>query len=432
MDSVQFDGTQLVNTTYTTRKAQHESMTNRDLDYMQLARDNGSILIQDRWGTKTIRLSGVLFGSSESDLESKIDSFKELFSRQEKNLDIDKGGTTRRYVATCTSFNFNRDYFNNTFAPWAAEFIVLSGDGKDTSTTTALDEYHLIADPVGTHSFTLSGSKSPQPTITLDGASLTYVKGIKFKNTDTGESITVTDDSDWDYNEVIINCEDKKVTLDGNEVDFYGSFPNFQIGTNNFEITAGEITCVQNYRDYSDIAAGTNTVNTTYHYAQSFEIPKDDDTFQAIELAISKTGSPGDLTWRIETDDNGEPSGTYASSSPTSEGTISAGDVQAGFRWITSYAEDSNETNNYENFSLEANTRYWLVLYAAGVDASNYYCIGYGGNASFENGKYLKSEDSGSSWTDQEKDLFFKILLGGRTATTNSLNVSVEYTKTYL
>jgi hypothetical protein len=93
----------------------------------------------ERYGAKTIKLQGTIKGSSQTDLESKVDAFKELFSRPQKNLEIDWSGGTRRYIATCQHHEFDRDYYHLSIVPWTAEFIAPSGVGQDTSTTEPSD-----------------------------------------------------------------------------------------------------------------------------------------------------------------------------------------------------------------------------------------------------------------------------------------------------
>ena len=124
--SIQFDSTELRNTTYIPRYVKHESATERELNILELARDNGSVLVSERRGIKRITLQGILTATSEAGLESAIDTFKELFSREQKNLDISWNGSTRRYVATCSVHTFDRDFFHLLFVPWTAEFIILT------------------------------------------------------------------------------------------------------------------------------------------------------------------------------------------------------------------------------------------------------------------------------------------------------------------
>ena len=98
-------------------------------------------------------------------------------------------------------------------------------------------------------------------------------------------------------------------------------------------------------------------------------VPYTDDTFQGVTFVADKTGAPGDITWRIETDNNGIPSGTLAHANATS--TVAAASVTGTRAYITDYAGSSGDV-----FTLQANTVYWLVIKAAAtLDGSNFYSI---------------------------------------------------------
>jgi len=433
--SVKYDSTEIVNTTYTPRFIKHDSATRRILTRLELARDDGSVLVSDRRGEKIIACQGYLAGTSESDLETKIDSFKELFSRQEKNLDILRpaGGTTRRYVATCTRHNFNRDHFHLLFVPWTAEFIVLSGEGKDTNETTAIDEVLTAVATPYTGSFSMLGSKPAKPTEIKMVLQQNWadIKGIQWENLDTEEKIIVTKDVNWNNgNYVKINCNDRSVqgTLGGLALDdlrFYGMFPTHLIGTNNYKITAGGIVCQQNYLASGSISSFFNINAPAKYRAQSFEIPYADDTFQGISIPVRKTGTPGNITWRIETDNNGEPSGVFADPAGPSDGTIAAGDVGAATAWLTSYS------NNL--WELSANTRYWLVLRTAGTSGADYYSFGYDFGAGYSKGFYSASDDTGTTWTpNKTRDFYFQLRFGGEPQAGSQIDLTVKYHKTYL
>ena len=157
--SIKFDGVEILTTTYIPRYVKHESAPERELTLLNLAREDGSVLVTEKYGTKTITLIGYLVGSSKSDLETKIDSFKELFSRKEKNLDIDWEAGTRRYVATCIRHNFDRDHFHLLFVPWTAEFVIAGGIGQDISLTVPInDVFYEVTTPISDN-FTMVGSK---------------------------------------------------------------------------------------------------------------------------------------------------------------------------------------------------------------------------------------------------------------------------------
>ena len=88
MTSVKFDSTEIVSTTYIPRFFKHESDPEIQINTADLARDDGSIIVSDRNGQKRILVQGILTASSQTNLETAIDTFKELFRRVGKNLDI--------------------------------------------------------------------------------------------------------------------------------------------------------------------------------------------------------------------------------------------------------------------------------------------------------------------------------------------------------
>lgn len=398
---------------------------------MPLAREDGDIFISERYGVKRINFTGVIVGSSESDLESKIDIFTELFSRVEKNLDITWNGGTRRYVATCVRHNFNRDFFHTNMVPWTAEFVVPSGVGKATSSTLALNEHAVTTTTPGTDSFTMIGSRPAHPLITLKGNSFTSkIRGIEYKNTDTGEKIVVTLNSSlWGTSSIYIDTDLKVVTSDiltspaSQLYTFYGVFPNFKIGTNNVQISVGGLVNQSTADTVAPTTSGISLSNAAYKAAQSFSVPYYNDTFQGIIAALEKVGTPGTLTWRIESDNGGIPSGTLAHANAT--GTIAHTDVGLTSAYITDYASAL--------YPLSANTTYWLVLSAASVDGSNYYNWYLSDSTDYTRGRGKRTFSG--AWTDNDlaatADFAFRVLYGGEPDTT-AVKHSVSYTPTYL
>lgn len=439
MATIKFDNTDILTTTNIVRYVKHESDPSRDLNTLQLTREDGEVLISERYNTKTISIKGILTAASQAALESAIDTMKELFSRIEKNLDVDWNSSTRRYVATCVDVKFDRDHFNLLFVPWEAEFLALKGTGEDTSETTVLNEHTItVTNPVA-DSFVLAGSAPPKPIITLKGANWSsVVKGVEYKNTDTGEKIVITRNKNWsgDYS-VIINCALKKVTDNiaavlYNEGIFYGIFPNFIIGTNNILVTAGGIVNQETSEngDFTYVGSGNNVETTNIRLAQSFSVPYADDTFKGVTMILSKTLTPGTITWRIETDDDGKPSGSLADANAT--GTIAVGDVSTSTGYVTDYSANL--------WTLEANVKYWLVISAAGVDGSNYYTWWQAPSVAtlykkYSRGNLLTSTDAGANWnvdgTDPLASFGFKIRYGGEPGVCDAKH-SVKYTKRYL
>lgn len=412
----------------------HETVTDRVLTALPLASEDGSILVADRRGVKIIILQGTLIASSQANLDAAIDSFNELLSRQEKNLDISWNGSTRRYVATCTKHTYDRDHYNTNAVPWTAEFTVFSGEGKDTSSTTALNAHSLTSTNPVADSFTMSGSKPAKPYITIHGANFSAVTcGIEYKNTDTGEKIIINKQSavaSTSY--FIIDCLSKKTYYSTDNVTlveypFYGVFPNFKIGTNNVQITCGSI---YNQTTLNSVAGGTTGVSygllaTTTYYAQSFTIPYTDGTFKGIDLEIARLGTPGNITVRIETDSNGSPSGTLVDANATISGSYST------FGIGTSVAVVAFDFSTI--FSLTANTKYWIVVKAAAtLDGSNQYYLHPGTN--YPKGVFKYSTNSGSSYSVYQASpasFAFALKYGGLKGT-STIQHTVTYTKTYI
>lgn len=433
--TVTFDSVELINTTYNTRFSKHETVADRILNTLPLAREDGEVLISERYGKKYIRLQGFIKGSSQANLEAAIDTFTEVFSRAQKNLDIVWGGGTRRYVATCTKHDFDRDHFHISIVPWVAEFVVLSGEGKDTSDTTALNATALSLSTPDTDSFVMSGSKRARPKITITGNTWqSTLRGIQFMNLDTGEKIDITRSGGaWGTTRsIVIDCALREVTTDlasaGTQVagDFYGVFPEFLIGTNNFKVTAGYITCQSLEPTALLISSGANLSATTSRIGQSFRVPYTDGTFSALELYLDKTGAPGNLTVRIETDNGGKPSGTLVDANATATVAHTAVSTSKAFVRI--------DLSGF--ISLSANTVYWIVAKAAAtVDGSNLYTWWYWPSTSdgaYTKGNGSRSFDSGATYSDEPAQSYiFKLLYGGQAAG-NGATITVTYPKTYL
>lgn len=430
--SVKFDSTEIATTVYNPQFVKHESAPERELDTFKLSRDDGSILVASVYGTKTISLRGVLVGSSQSDLETKIDAFKELFSRPEKNLDIDWEGNTRRYVATCKAMDFDRDHFHIRFVPWTAEFLIVSGEGKATSSTTA-SFVTSSGNPI-TEQFTLAGSKAPKPIITIEGdapsAFDAAVSGIEITNTDNGDKIAITQPgANFSVGKFFINCLTKKVTTDigaaaQREVPFYGVFPRFKIGVNNISIQFGQIVNQQTTEANIADASGQFPFSaTTRRGAQSFSVPYTDETFSAIALGLSKEGTPaGDLTVRIETSrSDGYASGTLVDANATA--TIAMASVTGTPAYVT--------VGFPGMFTLEAGQTYWIVCSQSGT-LSGASCAEWNNtDQPYPRGKAATSTDSGTTYADSAGDFAFKLYFGGLAGSCD-INFGVDYTKVYL
>jgi len=237
MIELKFDNTTISNTTYFLEYSKHQTAPERDLELVKLPNRSGEVLISNNFRSKRILLKGVIVGSSPADLQTKVDTFKELFSRQDKNLDITPdGGLKRRYVAICLSHMFDQESYNVTHIPWEAEFIVPSGEGKATSSITYSDDDITSSPHTDAIGLILAGSKAPKPVIVITIDNETTMTKLRFKNNTTDQYIEITR-AFADAEVLTIDCDNMTCQVGGVDVDFDGVFPEFDLGTNSYTLT---------------------------------------------------------------------------------------------------------------------------------------------------------------------------------------------------
>jgi len=431
--TITFDSVSLQDANYTVRSARHDSSSERELDMLSIARDDGSILVAEKYTAKTILVTGIIKSATQAGLETQIDTLKELVSRREKNLDISYAGGTRRYVAYARNIRVERDHYHINYAPYEIEFVAPKGVGVDINTTASVNAQS--ADPTYTGTASFVGSARPKPVITLTfGANWVDAWGISFENTDTNEIMVVNRQTAVFASAKVleIDCENKTVKYDSStsNLNFYRVFPSFEIGSNNIQIKGGDIIDQQFLADATDVGFNYRTTSSTEpEIAQSFFVTNSDDTYQGISLRLGGGGGAGVLNAVIETDSGNAPSGVAVTNASfqINKAAIAAGNPTV-FYLI-------NSTNK---FSLTANTRYWLVVAKPNSAASIYvaYAGIIGGDALYTTPDYPRGNAAiySAGWVDYPNiDMFFKLHYGGKVdSPAGTLTLDVDYVKKYL
>lgn len=430
-NSIKFDNTEILNTTYIPRFIKHESAPDRDLYLVPLAGANGEVLVGSLYRKKSIVLSGILTGNTEIGLENKIDSFKELFSRENKNLDISWGEVTRRYVATCRSHNFDRDHFHLLFVPWTAEFIVPSGIGENTNQETVFND----SSDANIHPIDISpnfgGSAPPKPKFeiaNISGSSMSEIAGIGIENIATREQIDIILDSSglfWHNKAFIIDYKTGEVSFDGVNKRFYGNFPSLKPGSNAIRIHAGSVPA-EYYDTPVNTWNGRLLYNADRYIAQSFSIPYTNSTYQTIQVRVYKVGTPPNpLTINIVEDNGGIPDET----SEVATASISPLEVGTTVAW--------HDANHYTGgafavFTLEAGKKYWIILKTSGGESTNnLYIVEKDEEGVHRDGKLLQTVNGGANWSNIDGILGFRICYGGRKSSGN-INTKITHYARYL
>ena len=212
-----------------------------DIDFSHrleaLSSEDGSVIIESRHNTRTISISGVVIGTSQADLESKIDTLKQnLITTTIANLDIGYAGGTRRWQAKLESLKIQRETGMGSTRAFTIDFICLSHIGTATSTTSQAYNNETTANSAISKTYTFTGTAYPKPIITIEVDSCTALTKIAIKNTTTNTEMSVT----ATYaagSTLVIDTENKTVQIEGVSVAWDGVFPQFNQGGNTVTFT---------------------------------------------------------------------------------------------------------------------------------------------------------------------------------------------------
>lgn len=206
-----------------------DNLPTRIVSVYELAHANLSAIPYDGYPARALPITGTLVSSTPDGLDALLDTFKGYLRGKMKNLDIGYNGGTRRWIATLSpnsSFKRSTDKKRITFS---IEFYCTPPFGFDTAATTALNG---TARTLATYSdaYTFLGTADyqlPVVTITLTAVSSSGSQQLFWGNSDTGQGIVITSSTWANGDVVVIDCVNKKVTVNGIDVDFSGAFPEF-------------------------------------------------------------------------------------------------------------------------------------------------------------------------------------------------------------
>lgn len=209
---------------------------------LPFASDDGAKFISSRYTPKSISLRGRISGTSQANLETNIDTFKETLLKDTNiNLNSSYAGGFRQWVGNVSQLSITRDNFNVTYALYDIAFQASDPFGYDVSSIDADPAYAELYsfDNFGgnqlTHTFTCEGTAPPlvRWRYLLDTIS-GQIEKLVFKSKTTGMQMELNNAFSVG-DEVVINPDDKTVTLNAFDIDYEGVFPEFKIGGNEFQ-----------------------------------------------------------------------------------------------------------------------------------------------------------------------------------------------------
>jgi phage-related protein len=225
--NVSYAGTSLQTANIVCQEFDHEGLEHKQLDLQRLAVRDGSKLLNVTFNPRIIRIRGQLKYTTMALLEAGIDDFKELLNKTTKHLDIGYASGTRRYTCDMARITILRRHFNLTYCDFEIEFVCSKYPFGRTLDTTSM-EYSISSLATAWESFVASGNYNPLPKITMTFTEVANVDGVRVRNITTGDLIEVNKSGGFINNDtIVIDCDQKTVTLNGSAWDYTGVFPTF-------------------------------------------------------------------------------------------------------------------------------------------------------------------------------------------------------------
>lgn len=225
-----------------TNRIEHTDIPQAVAELLAFADNDGSVIPDITYPSRVVKIGGTIHGSTQDDLDSRIDTFKGYFRGKDLNLDIDYAGSTRRYIATKNSVAVSRQE-HLLYAEFSVEFICTNPFGLDTSATSLINSLNYTSATL-TSTPTIGGTapyQLPVFTITIDAL------------TGTGDYILLANDDNTQEmllyglgleagDVIVVDCVNRIVTVNDVEVDYNGTFLVLEPGSSSITYTDGFTT----------------------------------------------------------------------------------------------------------------------------------------------------------------------------------------------
>lgn len=223
------------NENYLVEEVDYKHPADRRVYSAGISRRPGDKLTGQEWGTKSIKVKGRIFGSSYSDLMSRIDTFQQTVAPQSISITVDSG---RSYTGTLKSLDIPNQFYNLSMISYTADFLCLDPFAYGTLLTVSGSTVSGTVTLSG--SLTISGTVFAEPVLTINPtgalAGNSGIVALTVTNTNAGETVTVSGTINY-TSDLVIDYSNYQITNSGVANDFQGIFSRFEPGVNNFTIT---------------------------------------------------------------------------------------------------------------------------------------------------------------------------------------------------
>lgn len=226
-----------------TSELQHESSPPINLDVLEVPFKDGGALTSKTFSPRKITLSGSLRASTQADLDVLIDTFKKNTNVIFENLDIVYASSFRRYRVTTSAVTISRGRGNITICGFSLSFDVINYPfGRQVSALSGSDVMNESfsfdingPDQIINETVTYDGTAKPRPIIKMVIDNPSDLQIISLRNKTNQQATEIASDF-MSGNELVIDTEEKSVTIDGKPTEYTGVIPDFELGSNKLEV----------------------------------------------------------------------------------------------------------------------------------------------------------------------------------------------------
>jgi hypothetical protein len=213
------------------------------MSLLALADADGSSIPAINYPSKPIAIASVIKGSSQADLDNRIDAYKGYFIGKDKNLDVAYGSGTRRYIATAGVPRVQRKP-KSYIAVCQVPITCTNPFGLDTSPSALFSTHTGSTVATFTETPTVGGNAPFQlPIFTITLTALTGAGDyVQISNDNNNQEILIYGAGLVNGDVLVIDCVQRIVTLNGNEIDYYGTFLELPPGASSITYTDGFTT----------------------------------------------------------------------------------------------------------------------------------------------------------------------------------------------
>lgn len=221
----------------------HTDAPDMNMAILAIANANDSSIGDMDSPSKPIALAGAIKGSSQVDLDQRIDAFKAIFRGKNKNLDINYAGTIRRYIATVPTSGIK---VKRTGTKLWATFTIAAfckPYGRDTTPTELFNSANATTGSA-TYTPTVGGTAPYQlPIFTIHIDALTGAGDyLQISNNANDQAILIFGQGLTAGDTLVIDCEAREVRLNDELIDYQGTFLELEPGAVSLTYTDGFTT----------------------------------------------------------------------------------------------------------------------------------------------------------------------------------------------